>query len=77
MTTSYRSESSRSKNLRHVSTAMLLGGFALGFSLSGCSTATRADSSAVGSGNANYPISDTGLNEQYEMQNKMVRELGL
>ncbi len=56
---------------------VLLGVFALGLSLSGCSTATRADSSAVGSGNANYPVSDTGLNEQYEMQNKMVRQLGL
>lgn len=57
--------------------AISLGVVALGFSLGSCSTATRPDSPAVGSGNAEYPISDTGLNEQFEKQNKMVRELGM
>lgn len=70
-------DTSCSINFRVIPLAISLGVFAFGLSMSSCSTATRSDSPAVGSGNANYPISDTGLNEQYEKQNKLVRELGM
>jgi len=77
MKTSLRPDTSLPTSRRAIAIAMVVGTFTVGLCLSSCSTARRGDPSEIGSGNAQYPIGDTGLNQQYEEQNRMVRQLGL